>query len=94
MYSGELLRNGSYSFQNLSGAVRFRLPASASFRLLASVGESVKISSDFDLKYTENQNVIGPGNRSAPRRVAATVGGGEASIRVQLLTGSLRISKQ
>jgi DUF4097 and DUF4098 domain-containing protein YvlB len=93
MYSGALLPNGSYSFQNLSGEVRLRLPANASFRLLASVGESVKISSDFDLKYTENQNVIGPGNRSAPRRVG-TVGSGEASIRLSLLTGSLRISKQ
>jgi len=94
IYSGELLRNGSYSFQNLSGEVRLLLPASASFRLLASVGGSVNISSDFDLKYTENQNVTGIGNRSGPRRVAATVGSGEASIRVSLLTGSLRISKQ
>ena len=91
MYSGELIRNGSYSFQNLSGEVSLRLPASASFHLLASVGGSVKISSDFDLKYTD-QNVTG--NHRAPGRIAATVGSGEASIRVSLLTGSLRISKQ
>jgi len=94
MYSGELLRNGSYSFQNLSGEVDLRLPASASFRLSASVGGSVKINSDFNLKYTENQDVIAPGDRHASRRVSATVGNGDASIRVSLLTGSLRISKQ
>jgi len=91
-YSGALLRNGSYSFQNLSGEVRLQLPASASFRLLADVGGSVKISSDFDLKYTQNQNVIRPGHRSG--QVEATVGSGEASIHVSLLTGSLQISKR
>jgi DUF4097 and DUF4098 domain-containing protein YvlB len=94
MYSGELLRNANYDFQTLSGEVRLRLPASASFRLLANIGESVKMSSDFDLKYRENQNVTGVGNRRAPRNVVATVGSGEASIKVTLLTGSLRISKQ
>jgi DUF4097 and DUF4098 domain-containing protein YvlB len=93
-YSGALLPNGSYNFQNLSGEVHLSLPAGSSFQLLASVGGSVKISSDFNLKYTQNQNVIGPGNRSQPRRVIATVGSGEAPIRVSLLTGSLRISKQ
>jgi DUF4097 and DUF4098 domain-containing protein YvlB len=93
-YSGALLRNGSYSFQNLSGEVRLQLPASASFRLLADVGGSVKISSAFDLKYAQNQNPIRPGHRSVPRQVDATVGTGEASIHVSLLTGSLQISKQ
>jgi hypothetical protein len=93
-YSGALLPNGSYSFENLSGEVRLAIPANSSFRLVASVGESVKISSAFDLKYTQNQNVIGPGLRSDPRRVVASVGGGETMIRVSLLTGSLRISKQ
>jgi DUF4097 and DUF4098 domain-containing protein YvlB len=92
-YSGELLRNGSYSFQNLSGEIRLSIPASSSFRLVANVGESVKISSDFDLKYTQNQNLTSPGNRSDPRRVIATVGTGEASIRVSMMSGSLRISK-
>jgi hypothetical protein len=92
-YSGTLLSNGSYSFQNLSGEVHLLLPASASFRLLASLGESVKITSAFDLKYAENQN--GPrGNRGAPHSVNATIGKGDALIRVSLLTGSLRISKQ
>ena len=93
-YSGALIRNGSYNFENLSGEVRVLLPASSSFRLLASVGESVKITSDFDLKYNENQNVIPPGNRSTPRHTSATVGSGASLIRVSLLTGSLRISKQ
>ncbi|HEX3085284.1 MAG TPA: DUF4097 family beta strand repeat-containing protein [Pyrinomonadaceae bacterium] len=93
-YSGALLPNGSYSFENLSGEVRLAIPANSSFRLVASVGESVKISSAFDLKYTQNQNVIGPGLRSDPRRVVATVAGGESMIRVSMLTGSLRISKQ
>lgn len=93
-YSGVLLPNGSYNFQSLSGEVRLSIPARSSFRLVANVGESVKISSDFDLKYTENQNVIPPGNRSAPRRVSATFGAGEALIRVSMLSGSLRISKQ
>ena len=91
-YSGELLRNGSYSFQNLSGEIRLSIPASSSFRLVTNVGETVKINSDFNLNYTQNQN-IGPGNRREPRRVNATVGTGEALIRVSLLTGSLRISK-
>ena len=91
-YSGELVRNGSYSFQNLSGEIRLSIPASSSFRLVTNVGETVKINSDFNLNYTQNQN-IGPGNRREPRRVNATVGTGEALIRVSLLTGSLRISK-
>lgn len=91
-YSGELVRNGSYSFQNLSGEIRLSIPASSSFRLVTNVGETVKISSDFNLNYTQNQN-IGPGNRREPRRVNATVGTGESLIRVSLLTGSLRISK-
>ena len=92
MYSGELLRNGNYSFQSLSGEVRLLLPARSSFRLHGSVGESVKITSDFDLN-TQNQDLIPPGNRG-PRRVDATIRSGEASIRVSLLTGSLRITKQ
>jgi DUF4097 and DUF4098 domain-containing protein YvlB len=93
-YSGAVLANGRYSFQNLSGEVHLLLPAGASFRLLANVGESVKITSAFDLKYTENQQPGPPGNRGAPRQVAATVGKGDALIRVSLLTGSMRISKQ
>jgi DUF4097 and DUF4098 domain-containing protein YvlB len=93
-YSGALLPNGYYSFQNLSGEVHLSIPANSSFRLEASVGESVKISSDFNLKYTQNQNVIDPGLRSDPRHVAATVGSGEASIKVSMLSGALRISKQ
>jgi len=92
-YSGELLRNGSYSFQNLSGEIRLLIPASSSFRLVTNVGETVKINSDFNLNHPPNQN-IGPGNRREPRRVNATVGTGESLIRVSLLTGSLRISKQ
>jgi hypothetical protein len=94
MYSGALLPNGRYSFQNLSGEVQLLLPASSSFRLLANVGESVKISSDFALKYTQNPNMVSPGNRSEPRHVNATVGDGESTVRVSLLTGSLRISKK
>lgn len=93
-YSGELLPNASYNFQSLSGEVRLSIPAKSSFRLVANVGESVKISSDFDLKYTENQNVIPPGNRGAPRRVSATFGAGEALVKVSMLSGFLRISKQ
>jgi Putative adhesin len=93
-YSGELLANGSYNFQSLSGEVRLSVPAGSSFRLMANVGESVKINSDFDLKYTENRDVIPPGNRSGPRRVSATFGAGEALIKVSMLSGSLRISKQ
>jgi DUF4097 and DUF4098 domain-containing protein YvlB len=93
-YSGALLPNGSYSFENLSGEVRLAIPANSSFRLVASVGESVKISSAFDLKYTENQNMISPSLRGNPRRIVAAVAGGETMIRVSLLTGSLRISKQ
>jgi DUF4097 and DUF4098 domain-containing protein YvlB len=92
-YSGELLRNGSYSFQNLSGEIRLSIPASSSFRLVTNVGETVKINSDFNLNYPQNQN-IGRGNRREPRRVNATVGTGESLIRVSLLTGSLRLSKQ
>ncbi len=90
VYAGALLPGGSYSFQNLSGEIRLLIPAKSSFRLFASVGTSVKFSSDFDLKYPENQN----GNRGAPRRVTATVGSGESLIRISLLSGSLRISKQ
>jgi DUF4097 and DUF4098 domain-containing protein YvlB len=93
-YSGGLLPNGSYNFQSLSGEVHLSIPARSSFRLVANVGESVKISGDFDLKYTENQNVVPPGNRSAPRRVSATFGAGEALVKVSILSGSLRISKQ
>ncbi len=92
-YSGELLRNGSYSFQNLSGEIHLLLPANSSFRLLANAGAAVKISSDFHLNYAEGQNA-GPGNRGEPRRVSATVGTGDSLIRVQIMTGSLRISKQ
>jgi hypothetical protein len=93
-YSGALLPNGRYSFQNLSGEVRLLLPPGSSFSLLANVGESVKISSDFALKYTQTPNMVSPGNRSQPRHVNATVGGGECTLRVSLLTGSLRISKK
>jgi len=93
-YSGALLSSGRYIFQNLSGEVRLLLPPSSSFRLLANVGESVKISSDFALKYTQNPNMISPGNRSEPRHLNATVGDGESTVRVSLLTGSLRISKK
>jgi DUF4097 and DUF4098 domain-containing protein YvlB len=93
-YSGELPRNASYSFQNLSGAVHLLLPANSSFRLLASVGESAKISSDFDLKNTANQTTIPPSNRYESRRVIATVGTGEATIHLSLLSGSLHIRKQ
>jgi len=94
MYSGALTPGGSYSFQNLSGDVGLSLPATASFRLLASVGESATIKSDFALKYTENQNMNGIGHRGGPRRVSATVGSGSASIRVSTLTGSLRITRE
>jgi hypothetical protein len=93
-YSGALVPGGSYSFQNLSGEVLLSLPASSSFRLLANVGEPVKVSSAFNLTYTDNQTIVGPGLRGNPRRIAATVGTGETLIRVSLLTGSLRISKQ
>jgi DUF4097 and DUF4098 domain-containing protein YvlB len=94
MYAGELLRNGSYSFSSLSGEIRLSIPASSSFRLVTSVGESVKFNSDFNLNYTQNENVTGRGNRSEPRTVNATVGTGESLIRVSLMSGSLRISKQ
>ena len=94
LFSGEVLRNGSYNFQNLSGEIHLMLPASSSFRLVASVGETVKINSDFNLNYTQNQNVTGRGNRGEPQRVSATVGTGESSIRVSLMSGSLRISKR
>jgi hypothetical protein len=93
VYSGALLPNGSYSFQNLSGEVHLLLPSSASFRLLASLGEAVKITSAFDLKDAENQNVGPRGSRGAPRSINVTIGKGDALIRVSLLTGSLRISK-
>jgi DUF4097 and DUF4098 domain-containing protein YvlB len=93
-YAGELLRNASYSFHNLSGEVDLLLPANSSFRLVASVGESAKISSDFDLNNTANQATIGPSNRYESRRVIATVGAGEASIQLSLLNGSLKIRKQ
>jgi DUF4097 and DUF4098 domain-containing protein YvlB len=94
MYAGALLRDGSYNFQSLSGEVNLLLPANASFRVVASVGESVKISSDFNLNYSENQDGVTRGNRGGPRRVAATVGNGDATIRVSLMNGSLRIRKQ
>ena len=93
-YSGALLPNGSYDFRSLSGEVHLSLPAASSFRLLASLGGSVKINSDFNLKYLENQDKVSPGNHREPRSVSATVGSGEASVQVSLFTGSLRISKQ
>src|SRR5262249_16053289 len=93
-YSGALLRDGSYNFQNLSGEVWLLVPANSSFRLHADVGGSVKIGSDFNLKYTENQTMMPPGNRNPPRRVIASVGTGDALVKVMLLSGSLRISKQ
>jgi DUF4097 and DUF4098 domain-containing protein YvlB len=93
-YVGALPRNGNYSVHSLSGEVRLIIPAASSFRLTAMVGESVKITSDFNLKYSENQNPSGAGNHGAPRHLSATVGSGDASVHVQLLNGGLRISKQ
>ena len=93
-YTGVSLPDGNYNFENLSGEVRLVLPPSASFRLVANIGGSVKISSDFDLKYAQNQTIVTPGNRGEPRHIRATVGSGESLIRVSLLTGSLRISKR
>ncbi len=93
-YSGELSRNGSYRFQNTSGQVHLLIPANSSFRLVANIGQSAKLSSDFDLNNTANQTMTSPGNRYESRRVVATVGGGDATIHISLLTGSVRISKR
>src|SRR5215831_8983807 len=93
-YSGPLVHNGSYSLSSFSGEVHLRIPTTSSFRLQGTVGESVRIGSDFNLKYAGNQDVTGPGNHGAPRRVSATLGSGDALIEVLLLNGSLRISKQ
>ena len=93
-YTGPLIRNGSYHLSSLSGEVRLAIPANSSFRLLATVGAGVKIHSDFDLKYSENQNMTGEGNRGAPRRVSATVRTGDSAIKISILTGSLRIVTQ
>ncbi len=94
-YVGPLSREGGhYYFQSISGRLRLSIPSESSFRLTAALGADVKLTSDFNLKYSENQNATGVSNRGALRRVDATVGTGESSIAVSLLSGSLLITKQ
>jgi hypothetical protein len=93
-YAGALVSGGRYDFQNLSGEVRLLIPAASSFRLTGTVGENVRISSDFELNYGDKQHVTGVGNPGVPRRLSATIGSGDAAVRVTSLTGTLQIKKQ
>ena len=94
-WTGPLARAGRYDLQSISGRMRLVLPKDASFRLSASMGEAVKFNSDFNLKYSENQNIAGVWNRGGGFRVIDAInGGGDAVIKVSLLEGSLQISKR
>ncbi|HYW70791.1 MAG TPA: DUF4097 family beta strand repeat-containing protein [Pyrinomonadaceae bacterium] len=94
IYAGALVHNGDYNLQNLSGEVRLLIPANSSFRLSATLGETVRVITDFNLKDAANQSLTRGGYSGPPRRVSATVGTGDASIHALLMNGSLRISKQ
>jgi DUF4097 and DUF4098 domain-containing protein YvlB len=94
-FAGPLQRSGGrYSFQSISGKIRLALPADSSFRLTASLGEGVKLNSDFNLNYSENQSPGGIPNRGAVRRVVAGVGGSDTAISVMILSGSLQLNRQ
>jgi hypothetical protein len=93
-YAGALVSGGSYNFQNLSGEVRLLIPAASSFRLTGTVGENVKVTSDFNLNYGDKQHATGFSPPGVPRRLNVTVGSGDAAIRVSSLTGTLQIKKQ
>jgi hypothetical protein len=94
-FTGALQRSGGrYNFQSISGNIRLAIPADSSFRLAASLGEGVKLNSDFNLNYSENQSPGGVTNRGAVRRIVASVGSGDTAISVSMLAGSLQLNKQ
>jgi DUF4097 and DUF4098 domain-containing protein YvlB len=93
-WTGPLARAGRYNFHSISGRIRLSLPNNSSFRVSASLGEAVKLNSDFKLNYSENQNITGVSNRGGFQRIEATAGSGDSLITVLLLQGSLQISKR
>jgi DUF4097 and DUF4098 domain-containing protein YvlB len=87
-YAGALSRGGHYSFQAISGRLRLLLPANSSFRVKGTLGTGGELSSDFNIT-AEKASEYSP-----MRSVDAIVGKGDASIDVNVFSGSIQIRKQ
>jgi DUF4097 and DUF4098 domain-containing protein YvlB len=87
-YTGPLSRGGRYSFQAISGRLRLLLPANSSFRVKGTLGTGGELSSDFNIT-AEKASEYSP-----MRSVDAIVGKGDASIDVNVFSGSIQIRKQ
>ena len=87
-YAGPLSRGGRYSFQTISGRLRLLLPPNSSFRVKGTLGTGGELSSDFKITAERASNY------SPMRSVDATVGNGDASINVNVFSGSIQIRKQ
>ena len=87
-YTGALSRGGRYSFQAISGRLRLLLPANSSFRLKGTLGTGGDLSSDFNIAVEKASNY------NPMRSVDAIVGSGDASINVNVFSGSIEIRKQ
>ena len=87
-YAGPLARGGRYSFQAISGRLRLLLPANSSFHVKGTLGTGGELSSDFNIT-AEKASDYNP-----MRSVDATVGNGDASINVNVFSGSIQIRKQ
>ena len=87
IFDGKFLSGGLYNFKTSNGSIRLSLPEKTSATFEATFGLG-SFNSDFPLKYlTEDIRPNG-------KRVVATLGSGDASVKLTSSTGSIRIAKQ
>jgi len=81
-YDGEFQSGGNYRFTSISGNINLRIPATASFRLVATAPSTRNIS--LGAFTNSNMRFVGDG-----RRVAGQAGDGSATLTVTNQRGSI-----
>jgi Toastrack DUF4097 len=92
-YSGPLARDGSYSFQAISGGLTMSLPADSSFRITGTLGRG-NLSSDFALKYSMNEDLTLVSKHTNIHHIDALTGTGNASIKISFFQSSVTLRKK
>jgi hypothetical protein len=87
VFDGKFLAGGLYNFKTSNGSIRLLIPdkTSATFEVTYGYGA---FNSELPLKYV-TENVM-----PDAKRVVATLGSGDASVKLTSSTGSIRIAKQ
>lgn len=87
VFNGRFLPGGQYSFKTSNGAIRLLIPPESSCRIIASYGFG-EFESEIPLKYLTNDN------SSSGKSLVATMGGGDAAVRITTSSGRIGIRAQ